>query len=285
MSRLPGDPEFAVGFELGQELIDHERVLRHRLRVGVARQQIDVLVAQGQDAARFRADDRNPLLRVRRQQLDIPPRRPCGRRPPAPWRASAGRSRRAVPRSITSNPAASSSSTAAIPIRGIVVGGEGVVEVDDLAARLAGSGGRVCDAACQRVTKVLRWNGDILRSGARPSPASPARPAACVSARFASGAIGAPSFESVWMLPNTRARVGVPLALVVVRQELRLDLGHIDAGRTLGLAGLAGETEIHHLVGFLRGEILRCRRCRPASALRSALARPRVVSFSSLVAM
>ena len=41
---------------------------------------------------------------------------------------------------------------------------------------------------------------------------------------------------------------GQPVGLVVVVEELVLHLGHVHVGRALGLAPLALETEVHHLV-------------------------------------
>ena len=74
------------------------------------------------------------------------------------------------------------------------------------------------------------------------------------------------------------------MLLAIVIQELDLHARHVDAGRTLAPAAFAADAQIQHVVHALR-------RQRIASELpgqcvsRNALARPRVTSCSSCVAM
>ena len=71
--------------------------------------------------------------------------------------------------------------------------------------------------------------------------------------------------------------------VLVVREELGLERGHVDLERALALARLALQAEVEDLVQALVAQ--RRVRVGPESAMTSALARPRVACSSSRVAM
>ncbi len=71
---FPDDAEIPGFLQLSQELVDHICLARDSRNVYVVRKEIAILVAQGQDATRFGADDRDPLMCVRRQDFHVAPR-------------------------------------------------------------------------------------------------------------------------------------------------------------------------------------------------------------------
>ena len=91
-------PRSPACVQLGQELVDHEGLAGDRRDVRVVGKEVAVLVAQGQDAARLGADDRDALLGVGGQHARRCAAPACARLRRDLWRASGGRSRRGAPR-------------------------------------------------------------------------------------------------------------------------------------------------------------------------------------------
>ena len=256
-----------------------------RRGVRVVGKQVAILVAQGQDAARLGADDRNALLGVGRQHRDVAPRQlarlvdqPLGEHRAAaagaalldddlePGRFQQLHRRHADPRVVVRRRRC----------RG-----------NRRPCRASGAVPRVPLLRClrQRSMKVRAANGESLRSGAHAERSLHRR-------------VETETHAEVDERRHRRRRAGRDRGCgrrresaagavrgLVVGQKLGLELGHVDAGRALGLARLAGQAEIEHVVDVFRGQDPGDRSVRPARTLRSALARPRVVSFSSLVAM
>ena len=68
---FPRDAEVVGRFQLRQPFIQHEAVLGHEANILIIRQEIAILIAQGEDTARFGADNRDALARVICQKRDI----------------------------------------------------------------------------------------------------------------------------------------------------------------------------------------------------------------------
>ena len=78
----------------------------------------------------------------------------------------------------------------------VVVLGEGVVEVDDLASGLALRAAGWRRVSCHQLEKVLNWKGDSVRSGWTPIAFIIGRPSGVRSTKLAIGATGRVSRES-----------------------------------------------------------------------------------------
>src|SRR5262249_41173204 len=133
-----------------------------------------------------------------------------------------------------------------------VVGDEGVVEENDGAAW----SGRPLAACREPVGEGLAGGGGERAPAIDTRPPLRPPPGGARAPRPARGRreLGSPPREPADVAEDAIAQ-RQPVGLVIVVEELVLHLGHVHVGRTLRLAALALETEIHYLVEALAREI------------------------------
>ena len=263
--------EAAVRVRPRHQLLEGLHALGEQGRVRVVRQQRGVFVADGRHAARLQTDDRHSGARQRRQPFDGG----AGGRAGAPHQ-SLGEHRA---------PAAA-------------IGRHGHRPAGPL--QHLGGGARHLRRV-EAVEGVDEQRQRPARTGRRAFGRRPVQPAAArprgkrTAAERRQGAPGADAREPLQQPPHRRggqhpidragerpgqqsagaADVGEqpgaerqPVAVVVGGQELDLDLGHVDRGRTLGLARLALDAEVHHVEHALAGQFVVRQRARQRRAQR-----------------
>ena len=131
----------------------------------------------------------------------------------------------------------------------------GSVNVSANSSALAVPGSRAsrsrvaADQSCASVCRV--HCGNDRRRSMPMSFSATHRATGCSAIAFESGANRLPQTAAACALPNACARERHAVTFPVAGEELALESRHVDADRTLALAGAALEAEIEHLVHAL----------------------------------
>ena len=260
---VPGELQLEAALLLAQqELLEQEALAGHRARL-VAAEQIDRLVAEREQARRLEPDDRHAASRIRQQPVDVPAR------VLASFRQHALRDHRTAAALLVDQLHAIAGGLEqlhrrAADLRTVVVD-ERVVEEHHVTALARAPRRSAREPRAQRLGRQRRQRPAPIDAGE-----SLEQPATHAEVRHEVRQRGRPRAETVQRLDRSEEPIPErePVRLIVVVQELVLQLRHVDVRRALGLATLAFEAEVHHLVEPLAGELRRRRAAREHGAQR-----------------